>query len=399
MSSDQHLMQNYRRLPARFVRGEGCWLFDADGKRYLDALCGISVTNLGHCHAAVTEAIVEQARTLLHTSNLYHIAQQERLADQLCAASGMNRAFFCNSGAEANEAAIKLARLHAHQRGIASPTIICFSGSFHGRTLATIAATASAGMREGFAPDMPGFLHAEFNNVDAVRTLFAEHANHIAAVLVEPVQGEGGIHIAEPVFLHALRELCNESGALLMLDEVQSGNARCGAYFAHQQLADGSALTVDVVTTAKGLGNGVPIGACLARGEAAEVMAPGKHGSTFGGNPLVCAAANAVVQTIHEQNLAKRAIDLGLQLGTVFCEQLGALAGVTHIRQRGLMIGIELDADCSNIMAEGLQRGIVLNVTAGNVIRLLPPLVMSDAECAQVADMVCNLVRDTLSEN
>ncbi|NND38519.1 MAG: aspartate aminotransferase family protein [Pseudomonadales bacterium] len=387
-----HLMRTYNRLPVSFVRGAGCWLFDDTGKRYLDGLCGISVTNLGHCHPAVTRAIETQANSLLHTSNLYHIGQQESLADKLCEIGGFDRVFFSNSGAEANEAAIKLARLHAHLRGVANPQVLCFSGSFHGRTLATIAATASPAMREGFAPDTPGFLHAPFNDLQAAGDLFTSH-NNIAAVLVEPVQGEGGVHIADDDFLRGLRKLCDEHDALMMLDEVQSGNARCGAYFAHQKLGDGSTVLPDVLTTAKGLGNGVPIGACLARGAAAEVLSPGKHGSTFGGNPLACAAANAVVQTIVDESLAERAAQLGAKLGALFCDSIGAHERVKTIRQRGLMIGIELNQDCGHLMAAGLERGVVINVTAGNVLRLLPPLVMNDDECTQLGEMVCELIK------
>ncbi|NNL57833.1 MAG: aminotransferase class III-fold pyridoxal phosphate-dependent enzyme, partial [Pseudomonadales bacterium] len=284
-------MTTYNRLPVSFARGEGCWLFDQRGKRYLDALCGISVTNLGHTHPAVTETISRQANTLLHTSNLYQIDAQEQLAAQLCDTGTMQRVFFANSGAEANEAAIKLARLHAHNRGNQNPLIVTLQGSFHGRTLATIAATGNASIREGFGPDLPGFVHLPLNDLAAAEALFAGQDN-IAAVLIEPVQGEGGIHIAAPAYLKQLQQLCHQHGALFMLDEIQTGNGRCGRYFAYQ-LYDGSEheLQPDVVTTAKGLGNGIPIGACLARGAAADVMAPGKHGSTFGGNPFACSVA------------------------------------------------------------------------------------------------------------
>ena len=398
MSDASHLMHTYNRLPVKFTRGEGCWLFDAQGKRYLDALCGISVTNLGHCHPAVTNAIMQQANTLLHTSNLYHIPAQEELADQLCGVSNMDRVFFSNSGAEANEAAIKLARLHAHNNGNSQPIIVTFEGSFHGRTLATIAATGNEGIRRGFGPVLPGFVHLPLNDSAAAEALFAQHTT-IAAVLIEPVQGEGGIHAADPAFLKKLEQLCCAQGALLMLDEVQSGNGRCGNYFAYQNL-DGTefALQPDVVTTAKGLGNGIPIGACLARGEAASVMAPGKHGSTFGGNPFASKVGSTVVQTIMDDHLPARALKLGQHMHSAFSAALDGMQGVRDIRHSGLMLGIELDRPCAELMAMGLQQGIIINVTAGSVVRLLPPLVMSDGECNQVIEQVSALIVDYLSK-
>lgn len=395
--SDQHLMKTYNRLPVAFSRGEGCWLYDANDKKYLDGLCGISVTSLGHAHPAVTATIAQQANALLHTSNLYHIEAQEQLADQLCALGNMDRAFFSNSGAEANEAALKIARLHAHNHGNNNPQIITFSGSFHGRTLATIAATGNSGIKEGFAPTMPGFIHLPFNDIEAVTALFAQR-DDIAAVLVEPVQGEGGVNIASPHFLATLQTLCKASNALFMLDEIQSGNGRCGRYFAHQLLDGGeTAVQPDVITLAKALGNGIPVGACLAKGDAANTLVAGKHGSTFGGNPFACSVASTVVRTIQEQNLAARAEQLGALFLGRFKNALKSQPKVADIRGCGLMLGIELDEPCAPIMQKGLDAGIVINVTAGNVVRLLPPLIMSDDEALLLADTTLQVIADFIS--
>lgn len=385
-------MKTYNRLPVTFERGEGCWLIDSNGKRYIDALCGISVTSLGHGHPAFIEAIQSQANKLVHTSNLFHIEAQEKLANSLCDIAQMDRVFFGNSGAEANEAAIKLARLHAHNNGNHDPLILTFRGSFHGRTLGTLAATGNTAIKEGFEPLLPGFAHLTFNDENEVTQYFAEHKN-IAAVLIEPVQGEGGIHIATPHFLHKLQTLCHEHGALFMLDEIQSGNGRCGRYFAFQ-CNEGTtyALKPDVVTTAKGLGNGFPIGACLARGAAADTMAPGKHGSTFGGNPLACHVANAVINTIMEQQLANKAASTGEWIASNIQNNLANNPIVKEIRYCGLMIGIELNKTCVEIMQMGLDEGIVLNVTAGNVVRLLPPLTTSQDEAIIIVNKVSSII-------
>lgn len=385
-------MQTYKRLPVSFTQGNGCWLQDSNGKQYLDGLCGISVTNLGHHHSAVTATIQAQSQKLLHTSNLYHIEAQEQLAEQLCQAGNMQRVFFGNSGAEANEAAIKLARLHAHNHGNHQPLIITFGGSFHGRTLGTIAATGNDAIKAGFEPQLEGFMHLPFNDIDAATQAFAQHSN-IAAVLIEPVQGEGGINIAEPAYLLALQNLCQQHNALFMLDEIQTGNGRCGRYFAYQ-LFDHSefALKPDVITTAKALGNGIPIGACLACGDAATTMAPGKHGSTFGGNPFASAVASTVVKTIIEEKFDQRAAQLGQQFLKGFQSRLQGNAIVSDIRSCGLMIGIELSHACGELMLQGLQQGIIINVTAGNVVRLLPPLVMSNDEANTLLDKVTDLI-------
>lgn len=396
--NDEHLMKTYNRLPVSFERGEGCYLYDEQGKQYIDALCGISVTSLGHSHPAFVQAITEQSKKLVHTSNLYHIAAQEKLADKLCAAANMDRVFFGNSGAEANEAAIKLARLHAHNSGNHNPVILTFSGSFHGRTLATLSATAGTAIKEGFAPIVEGFIHLPFNDLAAAEACFQSNPD-IAAVLVEPVQGEGGINIAEPAFLKGLQSLCHANNALFMLDEIQSGNGRCGRYFACQLFdKTDNALSPDVITTAKGLGNGIPVGACLAKGKAAETLAAGKHGSTFGGNPLACHVATAVVDTIINENLPERAISLGNLISNLVRSKLGNHEMVTEIRHCGLMIGIELDTPCKEIMQMGLDNGIILNVTSDRVVRLLPPLTLSDQEATVIAEKTISTILEFIDQ-
>ena len=384
-----HVMNTYQRLPVTFSHGEGVWLIDTDGKRYLDALCGISVTNLGHAHPAVSAAIKKQADLLLHTSNLYHITPQQQLAEKLCSIAAMDNVFFSNSGAEANEAAIKLARLHASHKGNSHPIIITMTGSFHGRTLATITATANDKIKAGFGPLPPGFIYGEYNNIDSAKQLFAEHGNNIAAVFVEPVQGEGGINVGDADYLLQLQQLCHNHQALFMLDEVQSGNGRCGHYFAFQGLG----LSPDVVTTAKGLGNGVPIGACLAKGAAAETLSPGTHGSTFGGNPLATAAALAVIDTIEKEHLCKRAAALGNSIRNDFKKALATNPAVIDIRGSGLMIGIELNRPCGQLVNDGLTAGLLINVTAGSTIRLLPPLTMTDENAATLIEKLTTLIQ------
>ncbi|MCP1676706.1 acetylornithine aminotransferase [Natronocella acetinitrilica] len=389
----QALMQTYGRLPVSFQRGEGAWLWDDQGNRYLDALSGIAVCGLGHAHPAVTAAIQKQAARLLHTSNLYGIPLQEHLAAALCAHSGMGKVFFCNSGAEANEAAIKLARFHGHQRGLDVPKIVVMENAFHGRTMATLTATGNRKAQQGFGPLLEGFVRIPYDDLKALDKLATTH-DDIIAVLVEPVQGEGGIRVPGPDYLPGLRDRCDEHGWLLMLDEVQSGMARTGRWFAYQH-AD---VLPDVLSLAKGLANGVPIGACLARGAAANVMQPGSHGSTFGGNPLAAAAAQAVVDTIAKQSLTARAAQLGQRLLVGFRDALESHSGVVDVRGRGLMIGIELDRPCAELVKHALERGLLINVTAGNVIRLLPPLILSDAEADELLERVNDLVLGFLAE-
>ncbi len=383
------LMSTYARLPVTFEKGEGCTLWDTEGKRYLDALSGIAVCNLGHAHPALKQAICEQAGELLHTSNLYGIAKQEALGDKLTALSGMDKVFFSNSGAEANEAAIKLARLHGHKQGIEEPAIIVMEQSFHGRTLATLSATGNRKVQAGFEPLVKGFIRAPYNDVEALENI-ARHSSNVVAVLVEPVQGEGGVHVPADNYLNEVRRLCDEHGWLMMLDEIQTGMGRTGRMFAFQH----NNITPDVMTLAKGLGNGVPIGACLAKGEAAELFQPGHHGSTFGGNPLACAAGLAVVDTLVGEKLVERAESVGAQLRKGFELALGEQEYITNIRGKGMMIGIELDRDCPQLVSMALQRGLLINVTAGNTVRLLPPLVLSNDEAEQLVTAVTELINE-----
>jgi len=387
------LMNTYGERNLTFVKGQGCWLWDNQGKKYLDALAGIAVCGVGHANPVVAKAIAEQAQTLVHTSNLYNIARQQELADKLIALSkvngaGMEKVFFGNSGAEANEAAIKIARLYGHNKGIEIPTIIVMEKSFHGRTMATLTATGSRKVQAGFEPLVKGFVRAPYNDVETIKQMAANNSD-IVAILVEPIQGEGGIHIPDNNYLPALRKICDEYGWLLMLDEVQSGNGRSGTFFAYQQ----AGFLPDVVTTAKGLGNGFPIGACLARGAAAETFQPGNHGSTYGGNPLACAAAIATLGVIENEKLMVRAKTLGEWFVQTFKKQLADCAMVTEVRGKGLLLGIELKKDCGELVKQAAAKGLLINVTSGNAIRLLPPLVMSDAEAQQVVDILVPLIK------
>lgn len=381
------LMSTYARLPVCFERGEGAWLWDTNGRKYLDALSGIAVCGLGHAHPAVTRAVCEQAGRLVHTSNLYEIELQRRLATELCRVSGMDKAFFCNSGAEANEAAIKLARLYGHHKGIEVPTIIVAENSFHGRTLATLTATGNRRVQAGFEPLVKGFVRVAYNDLSALETV-ARNSNNVVAVLIEPIQGEGGLIIPHHGYLAGVRALCNNHGWLMILDEVQTGMGRTGRWFGYQH----EDILPDVITLAKGLGNGVPIGTCLARGEAANVLQPGSHGSTFGGNPLACSAALAVVETVEQDDLLSRATLLGARFKERFSTAFQGLEGVTAVRAKGLMIGIELDRPCKELVTQALERGLLINVTADKVIRLLPPLILSDDEADLLAETVIELV-------
>ena len=392
MASSAHLMTNYAPLPVSFDSGEGALLRDEQGKSYLDALSGIAVCSLGHAHPAVSRAICEQSSKLIHTSNLYNISQQQNLADKLCRLSSMDRVFFSNSGAEANEAAIKLARLYGHQKGIDNPAIIVTEGSFHGRTMATLSATGNRKVQAGFEPLVQGFVRAPYDDIAAIEKI-AESNSNVVAILVEPAQGEGGVKLPSADYLNELRAICDTHDWLLMLDEIQTGIGRTGQWFAFQH-AD---ITPDVMTLAKALGNGVPIGACVAKGKAAELFQPGHHGSTFGGNPLACAAANAVIDTMENEQLVSRAAELGSKLAEGFIYQLGDLPGVKEIRGFGMMIGIELEQDCGELVQQALEQGLLINVTAGNVVRLLPPFVLTDDQLEQIIDTVSTLVKDFLS--
>lgn len=386
-----HVMNTYLRLPVTFARGEGVWLWDEEGKRYLDALAGVAVCGLGHCHPELVKALSEQAGTLIHTSNLYRIGKQEQLADRLAALSGMDNAFFCNSGAEANEAAIKLARLYGHGRNVELPTIIVMERSFHGRTMATLTASGNRKVQAGFEPLMTGFARVPYNDLEAVAQV-GVHNKNVVAILVEPYQGEGGVNVPEASYLQGLRHLCDQNGWLLMLDEVQCGIGRSGSWFAFQH----SGIMPDVITLAKGLGSGVPIGACLAKGTAAEIFRPGNHASTFGGNPLACSAALATLKVIEEEDLLRNAMETGDLMRSLLRAELGGLPDVRQIRGQGLMIGIELSRPCGELVMEALKKGLLINVTSDKVVRLLPPLVIRRDEAEEVVRMLSALVKDFL---
>ena len=388
-----HLMKTYSRLPVAFARGEGVWLWDTEGKRYLDGVAGVAVNTLGHAHPKLVQAICEQAKTLIHSSNLYQIPLQEKLADKLCELAAMDSVFFCNSGCEANEAAIKLARLYGHQKGVEIPTIVVMDKSFHGRTMATLTATGSRKVQAGFEPLLAGFARVPYNDVEAVRQA-AAHNKDIVALLVEPVQGEGGINIPDADYLGALRQICDENGWLFMLDEVQSGIGRTGTWFAHQH----TAIKPDVMTLAKGLGSGVPIGACLARGAAAELFKPGNHGSTFGGNPLACTAALTTLQAIEDEGLLQNADRIGHFIVESFKQAFIGVVGVMQVRGHGLMIGIELDRPCGDLVKQGLAQGFIINVTSDKVIRLVPPLIINEQEASALVAGVAVLVKEFLAQ-
>jgi acetylornithine aminotransferase len=389
------VMPTYGRLDIAFTKGEGAWLTAEDGSRYLDALSGIAVCNLGHSHPAVARAITEQANTLIHTSNIYHIPLQTQLAERLTELSGMEQVFFCNSGAEANEAAIKIARKYGHEKGVDKPVIIVMDSSFHGRTMATLTATGNNKVQQGFEPLVPGFVRVPYNDLDALRMAIS-HWPEAVAVMLEPVQGEGGIKIPDTEFLASVRKLCNQRKLLLMLDEVQTGIGRTGDWFAFQKSAD---VLPDVMMLAKGLGNGVPIGACLVAGPAVGVLQAGNHGSTFGGNPLACRAALTVLDTIEQQGLLGQVSHLSAMMVQGFEKRLKGVEGVKSIRALGFMFGIELVQPCAELVANALEKNILINVTAGNVIRLLPPLVINSDEAEKIVNLVSELVIEFLAEH
>jgi acetylornithine/N-succinyldiaminopimelate aminotransferase len=387
-------MPVFAPLPVAFAHGAGAWLTDTQGRKYLDALSGVAVCGLGHAHPEITQAICDQAGKLLHTSNWYEVPLQAELAERLCKRAGMDNAFFCNSGAEANEAAIKLARLYGHQKKILNPTIIVTDGSFHGRTLATLSASGNRKIQAGFEPLVTGFSRVPYNDLDAVRAV-AENNKDVVAILVEPITGEGGIQIPDAGYLKGLRAICDERGWLLILDEIQTGLCRTGKWFAFEHVG----IKPDVLSLAKGLGNGVPIGACLARGAAAQVFKPGTHGSTFSGNPLVCRVGLTVLDILERGKFEKRAAELGKRILNGLQKSLDAVAGVKEIRGQGLMLAVELDRPCKEILTLALERGLLLNVTADSVVRLLPPLILSDAEADQIVSGVAECVRSFLASN
>lgn len=383
------LMNTYGTRTLTLTRGEGSRVWDDQGNSYLDAISGIAVCGLGYSHPAVTAALTEQAGRLLHVSNLYNIPEQQRLGDLLCEQAGMEQVFFSNSGAEANEAALKLARKYGNDKGIKNPQVVVMENSFHGRTLATLSATGNAKVQQGFAPLVDGFLRVPYNNVAAIRNLASQHDN-IVAILVEPVQGEGGVRVPTADYLNQLRELCDQNHWLLMTDEIQTGNGRTGRYFAYQH----NNILPDVVTTAKGLGNGAPIGACLVQGPATQVFQPGSHGSTFGGNPLACSAGIAVIETLVNEALIERAGKLGELLLEAFQQALANDPKVVDVRGKGLMLGIELDRPCADLVPLARAKGLLINVTAGNTIRLLPTFILTDAEAEQLVEDVVALIHD-----
>jgi acetylornithine aminotransferase len=389
----QSVMPTYGRLDVAFTKGEGVWLYDEQGNKYLDALSGIAVCNLGHAHPNVTRAIQHQAETLIHTSNLYHIPLQTQLADKLTAVSGMTQVFFANSGAEANEAAIKIARKYGHEKGIEKPVVIVMDGSFHGRTMATLTATGNSKVQVGFDPLLPGFVRVPYNDIDALRMAIS-HWPEAVAVLFEPVQGEGGVKVPDSEFLTQVRSLCTQRKLLMMLDEVQTGIGRTGQWFAYQHH---ESVLPDVLTLAKGLGNGMPIGACLVSGPAVGVLQAGNHGSTFGGNPLACSAALAVLETIEQDNVLPHVQVIGQRMLDGFKAKLSGQIGVKDIRALGLMIGIELSIPCADLVKQALAQHLLINVTADAVIRLLPPLIITAEQADLIVDKVGNLVIDFLS--
>ena len=387
--ADQLMAATYQRFPVAFEKGRGCKLWDTAGRSYTDFVAGIAVCNLGHAHPRIREAVCRQAETLLHVSNLYYTLPQVDLAAWLVEHSFAERVFFGNSGAEANEAAIKLARMYGHKKGIANPAIVVTQGSFHGRTLATLTATGNRKVQAGFEPLVQGFVRAPYDDIDALQVIAANSPN-VVAILVEPVQGEGGINIPASDYLNKIRELCDQHGWLMMLDEIQTGMCRSGKWFAYQH----NDIEPDVLTLAKGLGNGVPIGACLARGVAAQALKPGSHGSTFGGSPLACGAALAVIDTMQEEGLVDRAREQGERLRARLEDALHGLNCVREVRGKGLMIGIELDRPCAELVGRALDKRLLMNVTADKVIRLLPPLIIDDGEI----DTIVGIVRELITE-
>jgi acetylornithine/N-succinyldiaminopimelate aminotransferase len=387
-----HLMQTYAPQPVTFVRGEGAWLWDAEGKKYLDALAGIAVNGLGHAHPVLVRALSEQAGKIIHTSNLFRVAEQEKLAEKVCALAGMDNAFFANSGAEANECAIKLARLHGHHRGVENATIVVMEKAWHGRTLATLSATGSRKAQAGFEPLMGGFLRVPYNDYAAIERIADNQS--IVAILMEVLQGEGGIYVADADYLRQLRALCDRKQWLLMIDEVQSGIGRTGKWFAHQW----AGITPDVMSLAKGLGSGVPIGACLARGVAAKVFKPGNHGTTFGGGPFVSVAGITTLEVIEKDGLLEHARRMGELIRSGLEAGLAGVAGVKEVRGLGLMLGLELDRPCGDLVRRGLEAGIVINVTADRVVRLLPPLVIRETEARELLAILVPLVKAFLAE-
>ena len=385
-----HVMNTYARQPVAFVRGEGVWLWDDEGRKYLDALAGIAVNTLGYAHPKLTRALSQRiASGVIHTSNLWRIPDQEAAADRIAEITGLDEVFFCNSGLEANEAAIKVARKYGHERGIAEPAIIVMEKAFHGRSLATLSATGSRKVQAGFEPLVSGFVRVPLNDLEAVRQV-AEHNKNVVAVFIEPIQGEGGINVSRLDYLRGLKEICERHEWLFISDEVQCGLGRTGKWFVYQH----AGFLPDVVPLAKGLGSGVPVGACVVGGRAKGVFKPGNHGSTFGGNPLAMTAVRTTIDTIKEEGLLANAV----RVGDVIRSSLPRADGVVEVRGMGLMIGVELARPCGELVKQALDAGLVINVTAENVVRMLPPLVMNEAEGRMVVDRLAPLMQRFLEK-
>lgn len=384
-----HIMPTYGRLTISLDRGEGVWLWDQQGNRYLDAISGIAVCNLGHAHPSIHKAICEQSAKLVHTSNLYRIDLQEKLADRLMTLSGMDNAFFCNSGAEANEASIKIARRFGHQKGIERPAIIVMEKSFHGRTLATLSATGNTKIQQGFAPLVEGFIRVPFNDITAIENALQQHSN-VVAILIEPIQGEGGVNIPTPDYLNNIRALCDRHDVLMMLDEIQTGIGRTGKFLAYQH----NGILPDVCSLAKALANGVPIGACLARGKAGQILTPGTHGSTFGGNPLACSAALAVLNELNDGHLIEQAKTKGQMIASKLNDLLVDNNKIVEIRHKGLMIGVELSVPCGDLVSNALSKGLLINVTNEKTIRLLPPLIIDAQQIERLVETLTAVIQE-----
>jgi acetylornithine aminotransferase len=371
--------------------GQGCWVWDTDGKKYLDGLGGIAVNTLGHAHPKLVPALQEQIGRLIHTSNYYGAPLQEKLASKLCELSGMSRVFFCNSGLEANEAALKIARKFGHDKGIDRPEVIVYEKAFHGRSIATLSATGNPKIQAGFGPLVEGFVRVPLNDVSAIESAAIEHPN-IVAVFLEVIQGEGGVNPATPDYLRAIRRICDERGWLLMLDEVQCGIGRTGKWFAHQW----AGIVPDVMPLAKGLGSGVPVGAVVCGPRAAEVLQPGNHGTTFGGNALAMRAGIETLRIMEEDHLLDNAAAVGSALRASLTREFAGLSGVVEIRGQGLMLGIELDRPCGELLGQAADAGLLISVTADRVVRLVPPLILSVAEAEQIATILGRLIRQFL---
>lgn len=388
------LITSYNPMPIAFTHGKGIWLYDEDGKAYLDGLSGIAVCGLGHAHPTITKVIQEQAAKLLHTSNAFHIREQEKLAQRLTDLTGTAQVFFTNSGAESNETAIKVSRLYGHKQGIETPSIIVMERAFHGRTMATLTASGSRKVQAGFEPLVPGFIRAPFNDLQAIKTIAANRED-VVAVMLEPIQGEGGIHPAEESYLRGVAELCKANNWLLILDEIQTGVARTGQWYAFMH----SGIQPDVLTSAKGLGNGIPIGACLMQNRACDLLLPGTHGSTFGGNPLACATALAVLDVIEQNNICQMVQKNSQILYDMLNERLGSLPEVRNIRGKGYMIGVELDRPANDARLIGLKNGLLFNVTADSVLRLLPPLIITPDEIKELVNRLEKTVHQFLEQS